>query len=199
MTFSPTLDDPPLQAVRWEASGDPWQVMVACVLLNQTSRRQVDAVHPELFRRWPGPRQWVDGDRDAQRELLGPLGLADRRDRLLFLLSWAWVARFPRGFLSSPARRLQLWRDVDVTRYPGLGRYAADSFRLFVLGDVAGQPASGDPVVAAWRGLAIAGGWRLCSTCRAWACVGLAPCPGRLDVHAREVRFDRTYTDGARA
>jgi hypothetical protein len=180
--FIPTLDDPPLQAVRWEASGDPWQVMVACVLLNQTSRRQVDAVWPELFDLWPTARRWVDGDRDAQREMLAPLGLGDRRDRLLFLLSWAWVARFPRGFLSSPARRLDLWRHVDVTRYPGLGRYAQDSFRMFVLGDVGGpdRPLEcGDPVLAAWWMLANTNGWRLCSTCRSWSCVGQRPCAGR--------------------
>lgn len=172
--FIPSIDNPPLQAVRWEASGDPWQAMVACVLLNQTGRAQVDRVHPELFERWPDARRWIDGDRDEQREIIRPLGLADRRDRLLFLLSWAWIARFPRGFLSTPRRRLQLWENVDVRHYPGLGDYAHDSFRLFVLGDVAREPLAGDPVVAAWRGLALAGGWALCPDCRAWG----RGCPG---------------------
>ena len=73
--YVPTLDDPPLQAVLWRHRQDPWRPMVACMLLNMTSRRQVDEVWPELFDRWPTARDMADGDPLRQADVLDPLGL----------------------------------------------------------------------------------------------------------------------------
>ena len=166
--YVPTLDDPPLQAVLWRHRQDPWRPMVACMLLNMTSRRQVDEVWPELFDRWPTARDMADGDPLRQADVLDPLGLHFRVVHLR-QMSRLWAARFPQGFRSSIVSMLPAWADQDITWYPGLGRYAQDSYRLFVIGDVHHQPESGDRVVQAWRELVRDCGVCLCPRCGVWA------------------------------
>ena len=34
---------------------DVWKILVACILHNQTSRKQVDKVYPKLFKDYPNP------------------------------------------------------------------------------------------------------------------------------------------------
>ena len=38
---------------------DPWQMLVCCILLNLTHRRQVDKVREELFTKWPTPEKMM--------------------------------------------------------------------------------------------------------------------------------------------
>jgi len=180
VTFVPTEADPPLQAVLYEQSGDPWRVMVACVLLNATNRARADRVWPELFARWPDARSFANGDRHSQGEILRPLGLGRQRARRLRAMSIAWLVRFPTGYRSTRRELADLWARVDVHAYPGLGDYAADSFRLFVLGDLTVEPR--DRVVRAWRDMCIEHWWRLCRDCLNWT----NTCPDSL----RQIRAE---------
>ena len=60
-----------------------WKILVACILHNQTSRKQVDKVYPELFSRYPDPESLASADVDSLADLLRPLGLYNRRARSL--------------------------------------------------------------------------------------------------------------------
>jgi methyl-CpG-binding domain protein 4 len=122
---------PHAQLLQERFRSDPWKLLVACVLLNQTARRQVDRVIDELFRLWPSAHAMAAADEVELSELLRPLGLYKRRASILIRLSRRWVD----------------WRldhDVpdgsDVMELPGVGKYASDSYRLFVLRDDSIEP-----------------------------------------------------------
>lgn len=121
---------------------DPWKMLVCCMLLNQTTRRQVDGVLDELFERWPDSVAMAHADPKELENVLRPLGL--------------WRVRV--GRIRNFSRQ---WHDYVVTRdelppwpilvtMPGVGSYAVDSYRLFVLGEEF-ELMSGDKELVAYK------------------------------------------------
>lgn len=94
--------------------GDPWRCLVVCVLLNRTRGSVAEPYLWELFRRWPNASNLAVADEDEVADLLRPLGLQRRRASILVRLSRGYVAGDP------------------VESLPGVGRYALDSWALFV-------------------------------------------------------------------
>jgi len=102
-----------------EIYGDePWKLLVACVLLNRTTRRQVDGIRDELFSRWSTPEALGAADEIELAKLLYPLGFYNRRATSLKKLASAWLTA-------------DIARD-GVESLPGVGKYAADSWAIFV-------------------------------------------------------------------
>jgi methyl-CpG-binding domain protein 4 len=101
---------------------EPWRLLVCCVLLNQTSRRQVDTVVPRIFELWPTPRSMANADQIELSEFLRPLGFHNVKAKRLVEMSWGFV------------------NGADVSELYGVGKYALDSYRLFVLGDTSVEP-----------------------------------------------------------
>lgn len=166
MTFTPSLENPPLQAILWERDGDPWRVAVACMLLNATRRDQVDAVWPALFDRWPRAGSLAVAHYGDLAELLTPLGLGDQRAGRLRAMSRAWWIDYSWG---QSDRRAGHSSPLDVTHLPGLGRYAQDSHDLFVRGSAAPVAwRATDRVVRAWAAIMLGAELSLCPTCRRW-------------------------------
>lgn len=62
---------------------DVWKILVACILHNQTSRKQVDKVYSKLFDLYPNASALAAADTKSLSELLRPLGLYNRRARSL--------------------------------------------------------------------------------------------------------------------
>ena len=109
------VDGDTLQEVYGE---DPWKVLVCCVLLNRTSRQQVDCIRDELFERWPTPGAMARADTRELSILLHSLGFYNRRARTLVEMSKKWLETDPL---------------VDgVGHLPGVGKYASDSWAIFV-------------------------------------------------------------------
>jgi methyl-CpG-binding domain protein 4 len=106
-------------------AGDGWRVLVTCIFLNQTARRQVEPVLEAFFARWPSAEDAAQAEIDEVEVLLRPLGLSKARARNLVAMSRAFVA----GGWMSP---LEL---------PGIGRYGADAWAIFVEGDIDIEPA----------------------------------------------------------
>lgn len=125
------------QALRtaWCVEIGAWRLLVCCIMLNQQRRSQVDKVWPSFFNAWPDsvaashartdPRQASE-----MRELLQPLGLVSHRHTRILDLSQRWTE----VLLHSG----QLPEDVDDL--PGCGKYANDSYRMFVHGDFDVEP-----------------------------------------------------------
>lgn len=65
-----------------------WKILVACILHNQTARKQVDKVYKELFKRYPNPTALAEADLDSLADLLKPLGLYNRRAKSLKRFSY---------------------------------------------------------------------------------------------------------------
>lgn len=53
---------------------NPWELLVATVLAAQCTDARVNTVTPELFRRWPGPRELAEADLAELEEVIRPTG-----------------------------------------------------------------------------------------------------------------------------
>lgn len=98
---------------------DVWKILVACILHNQTSRKQVDKVYPKLFKDYPNPASLAAADIGDLTDLLRPLGFYNRRARSL--------TRFSSEFDKSN------WKVPSDLH--GCGKYADECFRVFCTGD----------------------------------------------------------------
>ena len=97
---------------------DGWKVLVVCLLLNQTSRKQVEPMITEFFRRFPNPESIVDAPEEVLYEILCPLGLANKRVRTL--------KRFSEEFVTKK------W--LNAKELYGCGKYADDTYEIFMKG-----------------------------------------------------------------
>ena len=98
-------------------------MLIACMMLNLTSIKQVRPVITEFFARFPDAEAASQADPEELAVLLKPLGLYNRRAKLIIRFSNAYNGDWS-----------------DVTDLPGVGKYAADSYRMFVEGSLDVEP-----------------------------------------------------------
>ena len=105
----------------------PFELLVATVLSAQTTDVRVNAVTPELFRRWPGPAELASVGQEELEEVLRPLGFFRAKASSLRGLAAALLEDHGGEV---PA-------DLDaLVRLPGVGRKTAN----VVLGNAFGGP-----------------------------------------------------------
>ena len=92
-----------------------WQHMVAIICLNQTYRKQVKEILPQLFHMWPTPEKMADAPLNKVRKLIKPLGMWRVRSRR--------IKRMSKQYLN--------WDGQDAMDLHGIGRYGSDSYRIF--------------------------------------------------------------------
>jgi endonuclease III len=117
-----------LQQLLVEQDPSGWRMLVGCILLNQTSRQQVDDVYPKLFEMWPNAPALRFASHPHLFDVIRPLGLQNRRAITLTSFSTWWATR-------SPAVEEDSMLEMDP---PGIGEYARDSWVIFKLGLVPG-------------------------------------------------------------
>jgi methyl-CpG-binding domain protein 4 len=100
--------------------GDPWRLLVACILQNKTPGPRAEAAFFALMADYPTPEALAEADVADLEERLRPLGLWRRRARVLVELSRRCITRD--------------WS--DPRQLPGVGRYAHDSYEIFVHGNL---------------------------------------------------------------
>lgn len=103
----------------------PWRLLCCTVCLNLCTGRALDAVHVELFTRWPTPYDMTLARMEDLREVLRPLGMQNRRAERLVALSVHYSF---------------LWDGRDPRRLPGIGQYGADSYDIFIRSDRTVRP-----------------------------------------------------------
>jgi len=96
---------------------DRWKMLICCLMLNLTSRRQVDPIIKGFFERWPSPDSASKADEVKMKEYLKPLGMYNRRSKTIIKMS----KQFLEGFL-------------EAKQLHGCGKYADDSDRIFYRG-----------------------------------------------------------------
>lgn len=99
--------------------GEPFWMLVCCILVNRTKWQQAEPVYEELRRRWPTPHDLANSDWGKIALTIKSLGLYNRRAASIGRLATMWV--------HSPPTRAG-----EVTRLSGCGQYAADSWAIFV-------------------------------------------------------------------
>jgi methyl-CpG-binding domain protein 4 len=103
---------------------DPWKVMVCCILLNQTTRKQVDKVRKELFETWPDSVSMSHADSEKLSDLIRPLGFYNRRAKTLIRFSREW-------------NELKWENPIELH---GIGEYGQDSWKIFIEDQIVENP-----------------------------------------------------------
>ena len=98
----------------------PWQMMILCIMLNQTSYKQVDKVRDEFFRRWPTPYKAAKAMWHEITKVIRPLGFYNRRTKT--------IIEFSKQYGSGN------W--ADIGELYGIGKYARDSWMIFQEGKI---------------------------------------------------------------
>lgn len=70
---------------------DPWQLLISAILLNRTSRVQVDAALFEFLRQWPNAAAAAKADPEIMSLVIKPLGLRNRRARGIIRFSTEYL------------------------------------------------------------------------------------------------------------
>jgi endonuclease III len=112
-------------------------MLCGCVLLSASNRVTVDYVWPVLFHLWPTPQALAAAEYLDVVPIVQPSGCQHRKANFLIWLSIQWN--------DHP----DIAEARSIRHLPGCGEYAAESWRVFVDGDLE-RPCT-DKVVEAWR------------------------------------------------
>jgi adenine-specific DNA glycosylase len=88
-------------------------------MLNLTTRKQVDGVIHEFFRRWPDPASLEAAESSEVEDLIKPLGMWRKRTQTLL--------RFNREYIAG------VWTTAKDLH--GCGKYADDAWQIFCAGN----------------------------------------------------------------
>lgn len=110
-----------LQEIYWP---DEWKILVCCILLNQTTRKQVDNIREEFFNRWPTPESLISADPEEVMSVIQSLGFKNRRINNLIKMS--------KQFISGD------WNEASDLF--GIGKYGNDSYQIFIKGNLIIDP-----------------------------------------------------------
>ena len=97
-----------------------WQHMVGVICLNLTNRKQVKAVLPKFFAKWPTHASLLHATRREIEEVIAPLGMRQVRAERLYRMS----------------EQFRDWDGEDATQLYGIGKYGSDSYRLFYKNEI---------------------------------------------------------------
>ena len=98
----------------------PWQHMVGVICSNLTHRKQVKAVLPKLFKKYPNPISFIRGSSKTQAKMLEPLGMVNVRLHRLKNMSVDFLT----------------WDYKDAQDLYGIGKYGSDSYRIFYKNEI---------------------------------------------------------------
>lgn len=107
--------------------GEYLELLISCILLNQTSRKQVDTILDRVVKYMNVSS--TGGRAESYAEMIRPLGLWQRRSVSLANLKPAFTE------LEKMFGHPSLWSWELISDLPGCGEYAAESWRIFVNGD----------------------------------------------------------------
>lgn len=94
-------------------------MIVACCLVNRTTWEKARLVHARLKLRYRTPKLLAVARPEDLHDVLRPLGLWRQRSNSLVKLAQSW-------YYSRPETA------DDVKKLPGCGKYAADSWAIFI-------------------------------------------------------------------
>jgi methyl-CpG-binding domain protein 4 len=117
----------PYCLIQEDLRNDPWKFLVACMMLNQTTAVQVKQVMPKFFEKYPsGGCVAPLLNHTEMADLIRPLGLYNRRAKAIIRMSQDFIR-------ASRDNDSANW--LAVQEFYGIGKYATDSYRIFVLGE----------------------------------------------------------------
>jgi methyl-CpG-binding domain protein 4 len=110
--------------IQQEFQHDPWKMLIGCIMLNQTSNKNVRQVIYTFFERWSNPQSVINANPDEIREHIRPLGFYNRRT--------STIQKFSREYIEKTFNR--------ASELHGIGKYADDSYEIFIRGNLNVNP-----------------------------------------------------------
>lgn len=110
----------------WRKTKNPYEVLVAEVLLRKTTAEQVKKIYPKFLKKYPSPAALARTSTRNLKNFLMPLGMENRRAGLLRKLGRKIVENHG-GAIPSRAE--------DLLELPGIGRYATNAVLCFSYGE----------------------------------------------------------------
>ena len=82
-----------IKIIQEEYSNDPWKVLVCCILLNQTSNKQVRPLIESFFNRWPNSQSLLDEETLVISDFIKSTGFQNIKAKRIkdFSSAWRWV------------------------------------------------------------------------------------------------------------
>lgn len=114
-----------------------WLTIVACMMLNQTSRKQVEKVLPEFIKKFGSPEKLLGAKPSDVKAVIKSLGFSNRRTHNIIEMTKQYVTND--------------WE--HVSELYGVGEYCSRSWEIFY-GDTLGTNAPKDGALATywkWR------------------------------------------------
>lgn len=112
-----------IKIIQEEYANDPWKVLVCCILLNQTSNKQVRPLIESFFKKWPNPKSLIYEDDLAISDFIKTTGFQNVKAKRIKNFSHAW---------DSGIR--------DPFKFPGIGDYGREAWRIFITKDTSFIP-----------------------------------------------------------
>jgi methyl-CpG-binding domain protein 4 len=110
--------------IQQEFQHDPWKMLIGCIMLNQTSNKNVRQVIYSFFDKWPTPQSVIEADPVEIREHIRPLGFYNLRTTR--------IQRFSQEYITKSFS--------NASELYGIGKYADDSYEIFIKGNLNVQP-----------------------------------------------------------
>ena len=104
-----------INIIQKEYERDPWKVLICCILLNQTSNKQVRPLIANFFNRWPNAESILLDEHLAISSFIKSTGFQNIKATRIKEFSCAY---------SSGVR--------DPFKFPGIGKYGREAWRIFV-------------------------------------------------------------------
>lgn len=114
---------------------DEWKILVSCMMLNCTSRKQVEKILPEFFSKWPDAKSLICADFEEIEKTISPLGFKNRRTKKLLEMSCAYVQKS--------------WN--DPRDLPGIGEYASRAWEIFCNNTLGNVPPNDGALKLYWN------------------------------------------------
>lgn len=110
----------------WREGGrSPYEILVAEILLQKTRANRVEEIYLDFLERLPSIKSINSSSRRKIKKILSPLGLQERRSRLLKRISRKIIAKYD-GKIPSDKKKLE--------ELPGVGPYISKATLCFAFG-----------------------------------------------------------------
>jgi len=94
---------------------NPWRMMVSCILLNQTSNKQVRPILDDFFKLAPDPKSCISLPESKIASVIRKTGFQNVKARRIIKMSEKWLSGFK-----------------EPSELPGIGKYGSDSWSIFI-------------------------------------------------------------------
>lgn len=107
----------------WRETADPYEILIAEILLQKTAAEKVEPIYVEFLSTYPSPTELAEADRDELADIIYSLGFQNQRSKALVSIGQALRSS---GVPDNAERLLEL---------PYVGRYAANATLCFAFAE----------------------------------------------------------------